>query len=140
MMYNSIINIISPILKKSKWINTRFFYFMLAGSFNTILGYYIYILLLKVISYKAAYTLAFLGGVIISYITNNLFVFKTKALLNVKNITAYPFVYIFQYILGSILLFFFIESLRICETNAIILVTAVTFPMTYFFSKLILAR
>ncbi|KAB0490705.1 GtrA family protein [Pseudomonas vancouverensis] len=120
----------------SKETVRRWLYFLAGGGLNTLLTYGIYLLLAQFISYQKSYVIAYISGIIFSYIFNSQVVFNVKK--SWKGVLAYPLVYLLQYILGALLLNLLVERLGIPKEVAPILIIIALLPATYLLSKKIL--
>jgi GtrA-like protein. len=108
----------------------EFIGFLGVGVTNTILTYFIYLLLLFVIHYQLAYLFSYILGIFITYYLNLKFVFKKKS--NKEKILKFPLVYIFQYIVGAILMNIIVNKLDINKSFAPILIILFMLPITFF--------
>lgn len=112
--------------------------FLLCGAANTGLTYGLYALFLFLVSYKLAYSLAYVCGIIFSYYLNSKFVFKQPVTL--AKFLKYPVVYIVQYGLGIVILYICIDILDISKWLAPIVVIVISLPVTFGLSKMIIKR
>ena len=110
--------------------------FLICGAANTLLTYGLYVLFLLVLSYKWSYSLAYVGGIVISYFLNSHFVFQQPAAL--AKFLKYPVVYLVQYLLGIIILYVCIELLGINKLLAPVVVIVISLPVTFGLSKMII--
>ncbi len=109
--------------------------FLFSGGLNTVLTYGIYLLLLMVFSYAASFTLAYVAGILFTYVMNRFFVFKNHH--GLKSIIWLPFVYALQYVLSMLILWCWVEKLDITVRLAPLAAIVITLPVTYFFSRLL---
>lgn len=114
-----------------RWVS-----FLIGGGLNTLLTYGIYLLLNMYMSYQKSYVIAYVSGIIFSYLFNAHVVFNVKK--SWKGLMAYPLVYLLQYILGALLLSLMVEKLGIPEELAPLLIIVLLLPVTYLLSKTIL--
>jgi putative flippase GtrA len=77
-----------------RWVS-----FLVGGCLNTLLTYGIYLLLNMYMSYQKSYVIAYISGIVFSYLFNAQVVFNVKK--SWKGLMAYPLVYLFQYVLGA---------------------------------------
>lgn len=110
--------------------------FLIGGFLNTLLTYGIYLLLNMYMSYQKSYVIAYISGIIFSYLFNAHVVFNVKK--SWKGLMAYPLVYLLQYALGALLLSLMVEKLGIPEKLAPLLIIVLLLPVTYLLSKTIL--
>ena len=120
----------------TKFINSEFLRYVIVGGTNTAITYAIYLLLLFMLPYSAAYTIAYLSGIPIAYTLNSRFVFHKP--LHWKKAFQFPLVYVVQYLAGIVLLFLWVEVLRVSDVIAPLLVIACTVPVTFVLSRLII--
>jgi putative flippase GtrA len=111
--------------------------FMMVGAVNTGVTYGMYAaFLLLLLPYKVSYSLAYIGGIIISYYLNSQFVFKEPVTL--VKFLKYPVVYVVQYGLGIIILYVCIDIWSVSKWLAPIVVIVISLPVTFVISKLII--
>lgn len=110
--------------------------FIICGAVNTGLTYALYALCLLLMSYKLAYSLAYVCGIVISYYLNSFFVFKEPVTL--VKFLKYPVVYIVQYCLGIAVLYVCVDILGVSQWLAPVIVIAVNLPVTFVISKFII--
>jgi putative flippase GtrA len=121
-----------------KFINHPFLKFLFAGLINTGITYLIYLLCLQVFPYLLAYTISYISGIVVSYLLNSVFVFKTP--LHWKKALQFPLVYLVQYFLGSLLISVYVEVLGIQPSIAALLNVIVLLPLSFILSRFILAK
>lgn len=107
------------------------FRFVLFGTFNTLLTYAVYCLLVYVMHPQLAYVLVFALGIALAYIGNSRYVFRRP--LDWKIASVYPLVYLVQYVLtaGLIHLFGLFAGLgpRLALAMALVITTPVSFVL-----------
>ncbi|TDV61894.1 GtrA family protein [Pseudomonas sp. LP_7_YM] len=121
-------------LALSKLMKLDFARFLVSGGFNTVLTYGIYLLLLLVIPYTASYTISYAIGILLAYILNRFFVFKSHR--GLQSALLLPLIYGIQYGLSMLILWFWVEKFDLDERLAPIAAVVITFPITYIFSKI----
>ena len=109
---------------------TRFLFF---GALNTAIGYALYLGLLIWLSYSAAYSLAYVMGIVISYALNTWFVFRAP--WRWRRLMTYPIVYVAQYLLGMALMLLLVEGIGVDPVWAPLFVVALTVPVTFLLSR-----
>lgn len=122
----------------SRFSEAEFARFIMVGALNTVLTFLIYAALLRIVRYEAAYTVAFLTGILASYWLNARFVFRSS--LNLKTALQYPLVYAAQYIAGLTALYVMVEVLgwnKLIASPATVLVTV---PITFLMSRRIIKK
>lgn len=115
--------------------NNSFFRFLLSGGINTAFTYAIYLILLHFLNYKVSYSIAYISGVILSFILNRFFVFATHK--GIKSIVLYPFVYVFQYCFGLFIVWLWVSVLKLAPEIAPIVSIILTIPLTFILSRFI---
>src|SRR6266700_6116165 len=98
-------------MKSIRSIRQEFARFIVAGALNTLGTYFLYLILLRVMGYRTAYSISFLVGIFTSYYLMAIFTFQRKT--NWRGMVRYPIVYIFQYFLGIFLLYILVERLSL---------------------------
>lgn len=107
--------------------------FLLAGALNTAITYLMYLGLLRVTSYQVSYTLAFVSGIAISYILGRVFVFRMHQ--GYRSALILPLVYLIQYLVGTAVVWMWIDILHQHPMLAPAISIMITLPLTYFMSK-----
>lgn len=114
----------------------EFVRFLLAGGVNTALSYGIYLLFLLLLPYKIAYSISFLAGIALSYWLTSRFVFQRG--LSLRSALQYPLIYVFQYLVGLIILTLLVERFHMKATWAPVIVVVCTIPLTFFLSRFVI--
>jgi putative flippase GtrA len=111
--------------------------FLVVGCLNFSVAYSIYFLLNVWLHYQVAYGAAYVCGMCFSYWLNSRWVFKEE--MGWKSFLAFPLVYIIQYGISVVALYFFIEQYELSEwlapPLAIILNVPITFLLVRYFLK-----
>jgi len=115
--------------------NNSFFRFILSGGINTAFTYAIYLISLRFLNYKISYSIAYISGVILSFILNRFFVFATHK--GIKSIILYPFVYVFQYFFGLFIVWLWVSELKLAPEIAPIVSIILTIPLTFILSRFV---
>lgn len=111
----------------------RFFLrFLLSGGLNSLATYLLYLLLLSHFPYKISYSVAFLSGVLLAYVLNRYFVFRTHQ--GVASVLAMPVIYSVQYFLGLAIIWILVEFFFMSPIWGPLVSVAVTVPVTYILS------
>lgn len=110
--------------------------FVLVGLTNTGVGYGVYLLLLTSIGYEAAYAAAYLVGVVVAYVLNSNFVFRSRMLL--RTALRYPLIYAVQYLFGALLLYALVNWTGIDRRWAALLALALSVPASFVLNRLVL--
>ncbi len=117
-------------------IKKQFLKFLVVGCANTGLGLIVYWILNVFIDYQLAYALAYIAGIVFSYVLNAKWVFNAN--LHWKTFVIFPLVYVVQLLLNMFLLHIFVERFGWSETWAPIVVIILSIPVTFLLSKFIL--
>jgi putative flippase GtrA len=105
------------------------------GGLNTVLTYLIYLVCLRFMTYRMAYTVTFISGILISYFFNAQFVFKKE--LRVTKALQFFFVYLAQYFVGLGLLHILVEIAHVDKVFAPILIVFLIVPTNYWSNRLV---
>jgi putative flippase GtrA len=111
------------------------FRFLLVGALNTLVGYGTYLALLRWMHYELAYAIAYVVGIVVSYVCNALFVFREP--MRARSAIYFPLVYLVQFVCGLIFLKALIGLLHVPVWLAPALVILLTLPITYLLSRFI---
>ena len=103
--------------------------FLVVGAINTALTYIVFLLLLGLMHYLAAFTISFVLGIATSYALNARFVFKRKH--KIGTMLRFPLIYVFQYIYGSVMLSLLIGMLAMSKPLAMLVVAATSALLTF---------
>ncbi|KPW19740.1 GtrA family protein [Pseudomonas cannabina] len=121
----------------SKFLKQDFARFLMSGGFNTALTYGIYLVLLMFLSYKISYTISYVTGILLAYVLNRFFVFKSHQ--GLRSVVLLPLIYAIQYCLSLVILWCWVEKLQFDERLAPLAAIALTLPVTFTLSKLAFA-
>ncbi len=116
-------------------VKSRFFRFLVSGGLNTVITFGLYLALLKIISYQASYTIAYLTGIVISYLLNRFFVFKSHR--NIQSILLFPLIYIVQYSFGMCVLWLWVERMGLSEAVGSFIAIVLSIPVTFILTRFI---
>lgn len=114
----------------------EFMRFILAGASNTLLTYLVYLLLFNWIGYRLSYLAAYISGILFSYFVNTFFVFRAKPTKG--TFLMYPLIYVVQYFFCAGILELSVKWLHINEHFAPLVVVAMSVPLTFVLSRLII--
>ena len=103
--------------------------FILAGGLNTAVTLVLYVTLLAFLPHPVAYTLTFVVGVVLSYLLNRSFVFRSVG--GVTTMLLFPMVYVVQYLVGLLVVLVWVDLLGLPAALASIAAVIVTLPITY---------
>lgn len=120
-------------LRESLQVATRF---LMGGALNTGSTFVLYWLLLLVLEYQLAYAISFVAGILLSYVINTKFVFRTD--YNLRKLILFPLVYIATYFVGAVVLDISVSRFGVDTRIAPFLSICATLPLTYLLSKLVL--
>lgn len=106
------------------------------GGLNTVLTYVIYLVCLRFITYRMAYTVTFACGICISYFFNAQFVFKKE--LRITKALQFFIVYLVQYFVGLGLLYMLVEMIHLSKLVAPLLLVFLIVPTNYGLNRRVL--
>ncbi|HLR68876.1 GtrA family protein [Virgibacillus alimentarius] len=114
-----------------RYINNEFTKFIIVGGINTLHYYLIYILCLSVfqLHYFLAHTLGFFVSLVGSFFLNSFFTYKIKPTL--RKFLRFPLTQVVNTGLSTVLLFLFVDILRIESSIAPIIAVCFTVPATF---------
>ena len=119
-----------------KIIDNRLVRFVGVGGLNTFVTYILYLLLILIVNYQVAYTITYIVGIFLAYWLSLKIVFQTKS--TKKKLFLFPFVYLFQYIFGLLIMYVLIEILGLNQFFAPLVVAICSIPITFILSRFIL--
>jgi putative flippase GtrA len=103
--------------------------FLLSGGINTVATYLLYLALLPSFGYRISYTVAYIAGVVLSFILNRRFVFKTHQ--GLRSVLLFPLVYVVQYLSNFFVVWAWVEVLKLPAILAPLAAICLTIPLTY---------
>ena len=106
------------------------------GGLNTVLTYVIYLVCLRFMTYRFAYTVTFICGICISYFFNAQFVFKKE--LRILKALQFFVVYLLQYFVGLSLLYVLVEKFHLSKLVAPIMLIFLIVPTNYALNRRVL--
>ena len=110
--------------------------FVVGGGLNTAVSYSMYLLLNLVLPYMYAYGIAYVMGILFSYVLSAKWVFRVG--MSWKTFALFPLVYAVQFSLTSGLVWLLVEKAHISETLAPLLAIGAALPVTFLMSRYIL--
>ncbi len=117
-------------------LKNKFIKFIGAGVINTVASYLLYVILVLFLNYQISYAIAFVFGIILSFVLNTKYVFEVEQTF--KKFILFPLVYIVQYLLGAIMMNIIVEMIGVNKFFAPLVVTICLLPVSYLLSKKIL--
>lgn len=111
--------------------------FLAGGALNTGSTFVLYWLLLLVVEYRIAYAISFVAGILLSYVINTKFVFRTN--YSLRKVILFPLVYLATYLAGAVILDLSVSRFGVDARLAPFISICATLPLTYLLSKLVLA-
>jgi putative flippase GtrA len=112
--------------------------FLIVGLINTGVGYGVYLALLQWAGYELAYAAAYVVGIVSAYLLNSLFVFRSPMRLGTA--LRYPFVYLAQYLFGSLLLYAMVGWFAVDRRWAALFALILSVPISFLLNRIALAR
>ncbi|WP_312704372.1 GtrA family protein [Stenotrophomonas lactitubi] len=111
--------------------------FLAGGALNTGSTFVLYWLLLLVVEFRVAYAISFVAGILLSYVINTKFVFRTD--YSLRKVILFPLVYLATYLAGAVVLDLSVSRFGVDPRIAPFISICATLPLTYLLSKLVLA-
>ena len=111
--------------------------FLAGGALNTGSTFVLYWLLLLVVEFRVAYAISFVAGILLSYVINTKFVFRTD--YSLRKVILFPLVYLATYLAGAVVLDLSVSRFGVDPRIAPFISIYATLPLTYLLSKLVLA-
>lgn len=115
--------------------NTRLQRFIIGGAANSAVTYLVFVALAGPVGSVAAYSIAYVLGIVLSYAINAVFVFGARPTL--VSAALFPWIYGVQYLIGLGLLWLLVDSLAIPHSVAIIPVIGVNALVAYFLMRIV---
>jgi len=117
---------------------SQFTRFLATGLVNTAIGYGAYLGLLHWTSYEIAYAAAYVIGIVVAYVLNSLFVFRSP--IGLRTALRYPFVYLAQYLFGAGLLYAMVGWLGFDRRWAALVALALSVPLSFLLNRIALSQ
>jgi putative flippase GtrA len=110
--------------------------FVAGGTLNTGATLVLYWVLIRFMHYQWAYLASFCAGVLLSYVLNVRYVFRTKHTW--LKLGLFPLIYLVTYAVGALALKVAVDGLGIPRGAAPLVSIAATLPISFLLSKLVL--
>jgi putative flippase GtrA len=107
----------------------RFARFVFIGAANTAASYCVYLLMLLVVDYRVAYTIAYLAGLAIGYWAHATFVFRAP--LAPRSAVAFLGTYAAMYLVSLVVLYVAADRLGVPKPAAMLAALLVTVPTSF---------
>ena len=107
----------------------QFARFLVVGTANTAASYGIYLLLLLVVDYRVAYTVAFLTGVAGGYLMHARFVFGARP--GARSAASYLATYAAMYLLSLLVIYIAVDRLAVPKPLGMLAALAFTVPASF---------
>ena len=117
---------------------SRVMRFLVSGGANTLVTYAVYLALLRVTNYKLAYTACYVSGILLSYVLNRTFVFRTHR--GWSSALLFPLVYLVQYLISLATVWVWVEEFRLPPSLAPLTAVAISIPVTYILTRIDFVR
>lgn len=114
-------------------MQNKFLRFLASGVVNTLASYALYFVLLKIINYQLAYSLAYIAGIGFSYFMQRYYVFNASG--GAMGPVLIILIYFIQYALGFILVSLWVKYFNFPVIFAPLFSIAVSVPITYALSR-----
>jgi putative flippase GtrA len=116
-------------------LNKTFLLYLAAGLFNTLFTYALYLALLQLLSYRFAYTISYVTGLLLALLLQSRFVFKQST--TSMRAMLFGVSYLAQYLIGLAVIWTAVEQLAWPKQWALLAVIAINVPIGYVLSGLI---
>ena len=117
---------------------SSFLRFLISGGVNTATTYAFYLALLHVTGYKLAYSIAYVFGIVLSFVINRFFVFQTHR--GWRSMLLFPLVYLAQYLVSLGVVWIWVEYLHLMKELAPLIAIVITIPLTFVLSRFVFGR
>jgi len=114
-------------------LKAAFFRFLVTGAANTLATYAAYLLLLRVLPYVWAYSIAYLAGILIAYLAQTRYVFGVGT--SWRTFLKFPLVYLVQYAVGAIGIRLIVETGLLSREFALLATLCITVPLGFVLSR-----
>lgn len=114
---------------------SSFLRFLISGGVNTATTYALYLALIQVTGYKAAYTIAYVSGIMLAFVINRFFVFQAHR--GWRSMLLFPFVYLAQYGVSLAVVWAWVERLHFMKELAPLVAIMITIPLTFVLSRFV---
>ena len=116
-----------------KFGNLYLIRFIILGVINTILTYFLYLILLFLLPYVWAYSITYLFGLTISYFLSSYWVFKKN--IAIKSGMYFLIYHLSNYLVNIMALWIFIDLIGLSEKIAPLITISLLTPIFYLISK-----
>lgn len=107
----------------------QFARFLLVGGANTAASYAVYLLLLLIVDYRIAYTVAFIAGLVFGYLMHARLVFDARP--GVRSGIAYLATYAVMYLVSLLVLYVAVARLGVPKRLGMLAALAFTVPVSF---------
>lgn len=116
-------------------LRIQFARFLMGGAVNTIITHGLFLVLSWSMPPSAAYSVAYLFGVVLAYVINTAFVFRTRA--SIGSAARFPGAYVVPYLTGLALVTLLTQA-GLDSRFAILAVIAVNVPLSFVITRYVL--
>jgi putative flippase GtrA len=116
-------------------LRLHFARFLVGGAVNTIATHGLFMVLSWSMSPSVAYSIAYLSGIVLAYVINTAFVFRTRA--SIGSAARFPGAYLVPYFVGLSLLMLLTRA-GLDSRLAMLAVIAVNVPLTFVMTRYVL--
>lgn len=118
--------------------NSQFARFVVVGGLNTAATFLLFLGLCHLFSTSVSYTIAYVAGIVLSYLLNARVVFRSS--LSVSTAIQFPLTYAVQYVYGLAVITMLTSWLFIPKAVAMAVLVATNVPITFFLTKYVLNK
>ncbi|MCU1291493.1 MAG: polysaccharide synthesis protein GtrA [Bryobacterales bacterium] len=112
--------------------------FLVSGAANTLVTYAGYLLLLRMMPYVWAYTIAYVAGILMAYVMQTRYVFEVRTTW--RTFLRFPLIYLLQYAVGALGIRVLVEGGLLSKETALLATLVITVPLGFFLSRYLLAH
>ena len=112
-----------------RWLSPEFIRFLVSGAISTGVSYALYLLLLPVMPYLAAFTLSYAAGIAVSYWLSSVFVFRSAS--GGADPVRFVLVYVVQYLVNGAMLWVLVDNFGVPAELGLIIVIGISVPATF---------
>ena len=107
----------------------QFTRFLVVGTANTVASYLVYLVLLLVVDYRAAYTIAYVAGLAGGYLMHARFVFGARP--GARSAASYLVTYAAMYLVSLLVLYVAVDRLEVPKPLGMLVALLFTVPASF---------
>jgi putative flippase GtrA len=126
----------SGIVERHRPLMTVALRFLVGGALNTGATLLLYWLLMRFMHYQWAYLASYCAGILLSYVLNTRFVFRTSH--NWLKLMLFPLVYLVTYAVGALVLTLAVNHLHVPASLGPLASIVATLPVSFLLTRMVL--